>query len=97
MNLRGDDTFVEDEGWHRAADRYGAFLRRHKGMRVLYLELGVGGNTPGIIKYPFWKMVRENPNGAYASINLYDIRCPVAIESQAVGIQGDIGAVLKQL
>ena len=66
-------------------------------MRVLYLELGVGGNTPGIIKYPFWKMVRENPNGAYASINLYDIRCPAAIESQAVGIQGDIGAVLKQL
>ena len=69
MNLRCDDTFVQDEGWYAAARRYEGFLRRHRGMRVLLLELGVGGNTPGIIKYPFWKMTLENRRATYACIN----------------------------
>lgn len=46
MNLRSDDTFVEDKGWHDAAKRYEDFIRRHEGLRVLYMELGVGANTP---------------------------------------------------
>ena len=69
MNLRADNTFVEDEGWHKAAGRYDDFIHRHKGMKVLFLELGVGYNTPGIIKYPFWQMTVENPKATYICIN----------------------------
>lgn len=66
MNLRSDDSFVQDEGWYRASERYNEFIRRHKNMHVMFLELGVGFNTLGIIKYPFWKMTAENPNAVYA-------------------------------
>ena len=76
MNLRSDDKFVEDEGWHEAAERYQLFLRRHRNMRVLFLELGVGYNTPGIIKYPFWQMTAQNPNAVYACINNGEAVCP---------------------
>ena len=69
MNLRSDNKFVEDEGWHRAAERYENFLRTREGGRILFLELGVGYNTPVIIKYPFWRMTAKNPNAFYACIN----------------------------
>lgn len=97
MNLRADTTFVEDEGWHRAAERYQDFVRRHEGMRVLYLELGVGMNTPGIIKYPFWKMVYQNPKAAYACVNLSEAYCPAEIRKRSICIDEDIGKVLKKL
>ena len=69
MNLRADDTFVEDDGWHNAAERYNEFLCRHEGLHILFLELGVGMNTPVIIKYPFWKMTYANPKSVYACVN----------------------------
>lgn len=94
MNLRSDDTFVEDGGWHAAAERYAEFLRRHQGLRVLFLELGVGGNTPVIIKYPFWKMTHENQNAAYVCINFAEAFAPREIAKRALCIEGDIGAVL---
>ena len=94
MNLRSDDKFVEDEGWHRAAERYSDFLRRHEGQRILFLELGVGYNTPVIIKYPFWRMTAKNPNAFYACINQGQAVCPPEIERQAVCINADIGDVL---
>ena len=97
MNLRSDDKFVEDEGWHRAAERYSDFLRRHEGQRILFLELGVGYNTPVIIKYPFWQMTAKNPNAFYACINQGQAVCPPEIERQAVCINADIGAVIAQL
>ena len=97
MNLRADNTFVEDEGWHAAASRYQEFLRRHTGMRMLYLELGVGGNTPGIIKYPFWQMTDRNLRATYVCINLYDAGVPNEISERAIAIEGDIGEVLEQL
>ena len=97
MNLRADATFVEDVGWHRAAQRYQDFIRRHAGMRVLYLELGVGMNTPGIIKYPFWKMVYQNPKAVYACLNLSEAYCPKEIKKRSICIDGDIGPVLKTL
>ena len=97
MNLRADNTFVEDEGWHRAAERYSDFLRRHEGQRILFLELGVGYNTPVIIKYPFWRMTAKNPNAFYACINQGQAVCPPEIERQAVCIHADIGAVIAQL
>lgn len=97
MNLRADDTFVEDEGWHAAAGRYGEFLRRHNGLHILFLELGVGGNTPAIIKYPFWKMTCQNPKASYACINLTEAYCPREIQKQAICIEEDIGKVLHEL
>ncbi len=97
MNLRADDTFVEDEGWHIAAERYSEFLRRHAGQRLLFLELGVGYNTPGIIKYPFWRMTAQNPNAVYACINAGQTAIPPEITRQAVCFDSDIGAVLRQL
>lgn len=97
MNLRCDETFVEDEGWHRAAERYVDFLRRHEHGRVLYWELGVGANTPGIIKYPFWSMVRSNPEATYASVNLGEAWAPPGIRSRSVVVDGDIDAVLGEL
>ena len=69
MNLRCDDRFAEDEGWHRAAERYESFLRTRQGQKLLFLELGVGYNTPVIIKYPFWRMTAQNPQAFYVCIN----------------------------
>lgn len=97
MNLRADDTFVEDEGWHAAAARYEEFLRRHDGLKVLYLELGVGGNTPVIIKYPFWRMTAANPKAVYACINLEPAYVPAGISSRSICIAGDIGQTVCRL
>lgn len=97
MNLRSDNTFVEDEGWHRAAGRYHDFLRRHDGLKVLLLELGVGANTPAIIKYPFWKMTYANPNAAYACINFGEAFAPPEIRGRSICINADIGDVLAWL
>ena len=96
MNLRSDDTFVEDEGWHQAAQRYENFLRT-RGGRVLFLELGVGYNTPVIIKYPFWRMTTQDSNAVYACINYGEAVCPDEISGRAICIDGDIGAVLSAL
>ena len=97
MNLRADDTFVQDEGWYAASERYSDFLRRHKNLNVLYLELGVGGNTPVIIKYPFWKMTAENKNAFYACINFGEAVCPEQIKKQSICLNCDIGEVLSEL
>lgn len=97
MNLRCDDTFVEDEGWHAASERYSDFLRRHQNMRVLYLELGVGGNTPIIIKYPFWQMTAKNPRVIYACINLGEAVAPIEIDRQSILIDSDAGRALSAL
>jgi NAD-dependent SIR2 family protein deacetylase len=94
MNLRSDDTFVEDEGWHHAAERYEIFLRTRNG-KVLFLELGVGYNTPVIIKYPFWRMTAQNPDATYACINYREAVCPEEIIEQSICIDGDIGEVLQ--
>ena len=96
-NLRADDKFVEDEGWHRAAERYQDFLRRHRHMRILFLELGVGYNTPGIIKYPFWQMTAASKDAVYACINDGEAFCPHEIANQAICIDEDISSVLSQL
>lgn len=97
MNLRTDDTFVEDAGWHSAAERYGEFLSRHRQGRVVYLELGVGGNTPVIIKYPFWKYTLENPEAVYACVNLGEVYAPKEIAERSVCVDGDIGEILERL
>ena len=97
MNLRSDDKFVEDDGWKLACSRYEVFLETHKTGEVLFLELGVGYNTPVIIKYPFWKMTAQNPKATYACINFEEALCPEEIKDQAILITGDIGEVLKEL
>ena len=96
MNLRSDDKFVEDEGWHQAAERYENFLRTRKG-KILFLELGVGYNTPVIIKYPFWQMTAKNPDATYACVNYGEAVCPEDIRKQSICIDGDIGQVIEEL
>ena len=97
MNLRSDGTFVEDEGWHKAAARYSEFLRRHEGMHTLYLEIGVGGNTPGIIKYPFWQMTAANPRATYACVNLGEACAPRELERQSILIDAGADEVIARL
>ena len=97
MNLRADDTFVEDAGWHAAAERYARYLQEHEGKHVLFLELGVGGNTPMIIKYPFWAMTAENPKAIYACLNYNEAVCPEQIRAQSICLDGDSGDLLRRL
>ena len=97
MNLRADDTFVEDEGWHAAARRYADFLSRREGKHILFLELGVGGNTPGIIKYPFWQMTNSFQHAFYVCLNQGEAYAPEEIRKKSVGMNEDIGEVLKEL
>lgn len=97
VNLRADNTFVEDEGWHKAAERYEKFLRTRKDQKILFLELGVGYNTPGIIKYPFWQMTAKNPKAIYACLNLWDAAAPKDIIEQSICIDGDIAALMESI
>lgn len=97
MNLRSDNKFVEDEGWHRAAERYESFLRTREGQKILFLELGVGFNTPVIIKYPFWQMTAKNPNATYACINQGQAMCPQEIEQRSICLDADISAAIARL
>lgn len=115
-NLRADNSFVEDAGWHKAAARYGNFLANHginaQGFftsdsterlnrnyngKILFLELGVGANTPGIIKYPFWKMTYENPNATYACLNFGEAMAPKEIKDRSICINGDLKEILAEL
>ena len=95
MNLRCDNSFVQDEGWYQANIRYEDFVRRHKVSKLLLFELGVGNNTPVIIKYSFWKMTVQNPNAIYSCVNLSDAYAPTEIKRQSVCLDGDIGTILK--
>ena len=97
MNLRGDDSFVEDEGWRRASAAYSDYLKSCRNKHVLYLELGVGGNTPVIIKYPFWEMTLTNEKAVYACVNYGEAFCPEEIEKRSILIDSDIGDVLEEL
>ena len=97
MNLRSDSSFVEDEGWHLAAGRYRDFIHTRKDRRILFLELGVGYNTPGIVKYSFWSMTSENPKAAYVCVNLGETCAPMEIRDRSICVDADIGKVLEQL
>ncbi|MBQ3426724.1 MAG: Sir2 silent information regulator family NAD-dependent deacetylase [Clostridia bacterium] len=96
-NLRSDDKFVQDEGWYKAAERYEDFVRRHENLHILYLELGVGFNTPVIIKYPFWQMTAKNPKAVYACLNFGEAAVPKEIEKQSICINGDIKEILDEI
>lgn len=97
MNLRADDSFVEDEGWHSASAAYADFLLKTERLHVLYLELGVGANTPVIVKYPFWQMTFKNDKAVYACINYGEAYCPGEIANRSICIDGDIGDVLMKM
>ena len=96
-NLRVDDTFVEDEGWRRASAAYADYLRQHREQHVLYLEIGVGSNTPVIIKYPFWQMTNDNQKAVYCCLNYNEAYCPKQIEERSLCIDGDTGELLNEL
>ncbi len=96
-NLRKDNTFVQDEGWYKAAEAYEAFINKFKDSNILYLDLGIGYNTPAIIKYPFWRLTNYNKQATYACINLDEISVPTEIENQTIAIQGDINDAVSKL
>jgi len=96
-NLRVDDSFVEDEGWQKASAAYSDFIRRHKDLHTLYLEIGVGANTPVVIKYPFWAMTSANPGATYACLNYNEAFCPEQIEAQSICVNADTWEVFKKL
>lgn len=97
MNLRCDSTFVEDEGWHKARDNYQKFLLDNLDKKIVFLELGVGYNTPGIIKYPFWKLTKDSKNATYICLNFNEAYCPDDIKNKSICINGDIDEMLNQL
>lgn len=97
MNLRADDYFMEDEGWHSASNRYMEFIERHDGLKVIYLEIGVGNNTPVIIKYPFWQMTYDNKNSLYVCLNYDEAYCPSVLENRSICIDGDTKYILEKL
>lgn len=96
MNLRSDETFVEDEGWHEAARRYHNFLQTNANKKILFLELGVGYNTPGIIKYNFWQQVHKNPHAYYICINKGETFIPQEIKKQSMRLDGDIETIINE-
>lgn len=96
MNLRCDDLFVQDKGWYLAYNRYQDFIRKNENSHILYLELGVGMNTPGIIKYPFWQMTAKNKNAVYCSVNSELSYVPTEIQNKSVVIRNDIARVLEE-
>lgn len=97
VNLRADNSFVQDEGWNVAYGRYEQFIKRHRDGRIVYFELGVGGNTPAIIKYPFWRLTERNPKATYVCVNYGEAICPSQIEPRSLCINDDIGAVIARL
>lgn len=97
MNLRADDSFAEDEGWNMAAGRYSEYLETHRNKHILFLELGVGMNTPAIIKYPFWRMTYQNPDAIYCCINLGEAYVPEEIKKRSFSINKNICDVLKMI
>lgn len=97
MNLRCDNSFVQDKGWYSAASRYEDFIRRHKESHILFLELGVGSNTPVIIKYPFWQMTAKNPKAVYACVNRGEAYCPQQIKKQSICFDMDIAEMLENV
>ncbi len=97
MNLRCDATFVEDAGWHAACRRYEKFIEKYREKKILFLELGVGGNTPGIIKYPFWRLTAENKRAFYACVNLENAYAPAEIAGRALCLRADIGEVISSI
>ncbi|MCM1091759.1 MAG: hypothetical protein NC413_13015 [Muribaculum sp.] len=97
VNLRCDDTFVQDEGWYQANDKYHDFVESHSSQHILYLELGVGMNTPAIIKYPFWQKTAHNKKAVYACVNYGEAYCPKEIEERSICIDEDLQRVISEL
>lgn len=97
VSLRSDATFVQDKGWYAAASRYEDFVRRHEGLKVVFLELGVGGNTPAIIKYPFWEMVGRNPQATYVCLNFGEALSPRGIAERSICVNADLAHVLADV
>lgn len=99
MNLRCDQYFIQDEAWYQAEKRFGDFLNEalKSQKNLLLLELGVGFNTPTIIRFPFEKLVKENKQVNLIRLNLNEAVIPESIEQQAVGINKDIKQTIKDL
>lgn len=97
-NLRSDNRFVEDEGWHQAEDRYEMFLAdNYNDKSIVYFEIGVGDNTPAIIKYPFYRLTAKNSKATYIYANLKRSNPPMEIEGQTIALLGDLSGTIMLL
>lgn len=90
MNLRCDQYFVEDAAWHEAEEHFGAFLNECRKKKVVLLELGIGFNTPTIVRFPFEKLTREKENMTLIRLNLDEAIVPESLGKRAIGINSDM-------
>lgn len=97
VNLRCDNYFVEDSNWDKAYENYNKFIVENINNNIVFIELGVGMNTPGIIKYQFWKLTNQIANSKYVCINLNETYCPQEIRNKSIYINEDITKVVMEL
>lgn len=90
MNLRCDQYFVEDEAWYEAEERFGRFLNVCRKKKTALLELGIGFNTPTIVRFPFEKLARENRNMTLIRLNLNEAIVPESLGARGIGINSDM-------
>lgn len=90
MNLRKDNHFVQDEAWYAAEERFSDYLSEAIDQKLVLVELGVGFNTPTIIRFPFEKLVREHENINLIRLNLDQAIVPKSFGKRAVGINADM-------
>lgn len=97
MHLRCDNYFVEDEAWHEACDRYADFLEQNEGKRLVLIELGVGFNTPIIIRFPFEKLLYEHTSYSLIRLNKDEAVVPESLGKRALGIGGDMAQAITDI
>ena len=97
MNLRKDANFVQDSNWYKASKRYEDFLDKIKNKNVVLLEIGVGFNTPGIIRFPFEQMTANNVKTTLIRINK-DYPFPMLeIRNRTISFDEDTNKIIEDL
>ena len=97
FNLRGGYNFVQDEGWYEHRKLYDDFITKYKNDDILYIEIGVGYDTPSIIKYNFWNKVGLNEKAKYISINLEEYEVPEKIKDRTIILLGDADEIINKI
>lgn len=97
MNLRKDANFVQDENWYRQSEKYEDFLSRSKGKNVVLLEIGVGFNTPGIIRFPFERMTAISEKTTLIRINKDYPNPMLEIKNKTNSFDEDTNKIIEDL
>ena len=94
-NLRKDSYFVQDDRWYIQNKRYEEFLTKAKNKELLLIELGVGFNTPGIIRFPFEQMVYQTDNWKLVRLNKDNCETILNIENRYIPLQNNISEIIQ--